>query len=125
MASKLRKLSVPILARKISTRKEKRTQSASHKHSPPADTMLKPGTVIRPHIDLEEAQELAEKLFGLKVTKIDVLNSYDDRNFKIQIKDGPINEHIYLTGGEIKSGLQLKVSNKLDSRCPQLLGKPN
>lgn len=50
-----------------------------------APGVLQPGQVIRPVMDEENAKTLARKLFGLTVTSIKELNSYDDKNFHLQV----------------------------------------
>ena len=47
--------------------------------------ILQPGQQIRPVVEKDAAATLALKLFGLTVSSIKELNSYDDRNFYITV----------------------------------------
>lgn len=46
--------------------------------------ILKPGTKIRPDVNVEDARKLAERLYGIVASEIEELVSYDDRNFLIK-----------------------------------------
>lgn len=47
--------------------------------------ILKPGQKIRPEITLEEVERLVKRLYGIIVSEICELKSYDDRNYLIQV----------------------------------------
>lgn len=47
--------------------------------------LLQPGQVIRPNISNDAAIKLVFNLYGLKVVAIRELDSYDDRNFYVQV----------------------------------------
>lgn len=53
----------------------------------PDDTseMLQPGDEMRPLMGPEQVPDLVKQLFGLNVTSVTTLNSYDDKNFHIQV----------------------------------------
>lgn len=84
--------------------------------------MLQPGQVIKPVMEEENAKALALKLFGLTVTSIKELNSYDDRNFLIQVESDSTNPHI--TAGRA-DGYVLKVTNTLDSKNAGVMAAQN
>lgn len=80
--------------------------------------MLQPGQVIRPVVGETTAAKLVLKLFGLTVSSIKELNSYDDRNFLIQVEGVCQNPHIkeLCPGGYI-----LKITNSLDSKNSKIM----
>lgn len=45
-------------------------------------------TYARPTLSLQQATDLVEQLYGMKVTKITNLPSYLDQNFRLEGKDG-------------------------------------
>lgn len=87
-----------------------------------APGVLQPGQVIKPVMEEENAKALALKLFGLTVTSIKELNSYDDRNFLIQVESDSTNPHI--TAGRA-DGYVLKVTNTLDSKNAGVMAAQN
>ena len=48
-------------------------------------SILQPGQVIRPVVTDILAKELVFSIYGLKVTRIKEFNSYDDKNFHVQV----------------------------------------
>ncbi|XP_050691555.1 hydroxylysine kinase-like [Eriocheir sinensis] len=87
-----------------------------------APGVLQPGQVIRPVMDEENAKTLARKLFGLTVTSIKELNSYDDKNFHLQVESESSNPHI--PEGH-PDGYVLKVTNSLDSKNAGVMAAQN
>ena len=75
-------------------------------------TMLQPGQSIRPCVTPEQARALIERLYGLQVTRIKELVSYDDRNFHIWVSDHHSNPHL----AEVRQeGYVFKILNRMDS----------
>ena len=79
-----------------------------------SNDLLEPGKKIKPIIDLDSVKKLVENLFPFKVIKIIEIDSYDDRNYLIEI-DPIFHEH----GSEFV----FKISNSLDTSCPGLIGE--
>ncbi len=75
--------------------------------------ILQPGQIIRPQVTEEQAVSLVECLYGLKVTSIKQMNSYDDRNYYIKVADSVNNPHISQLWPH---GYVLKVLNSMDSQ---------
>ena len=76
------------------------------------NTVLQPGQSIRPQTTPDTAVELVNNLYGLTVTKVKELNSYDDRNYYVHVKPEHKNPHIK----EIcPDGYILKILNSMDS----------
>ena len=68
---------------------------------------------IRPATDCVRAQSLLEGLYGVNVTRIKELDSYDDRNYHVHISDNHSNPHIT----EISPhGYVFKIVNSWDSK---------
>ncbi|RZF41450.1 hypothetical protein LSTR_LSTR000164 [Laodelphax striatellus] len=63
-------------------------------------------------LNLKEAQQLVEKLFGLSVIEIKPLNSYDDKNYHVTVSSSENPSILELW----KHGYILKVLNSLDSQ---------
>jgi len=79
--------------------------------------LLKPGQVIKPHMDKAKAEEWAWKLFGLKAMNIKEFNSYDDRNFYFKVDPNSEIDNPYLSKENLNvNGYMLKVTNTLDSQ---------
>ncbi|XP_060063935.1 hydroxylysine kinase-like [Ylistrum balloti] len=76
-------------------------------------TVINPGEVIRPNVDLDLVSTLVKRLYDLDVTEGKELNSYDDRNYLITVSMETANEHIK---NVCFHGYVLKVLNSLDSR---------
>lgn len=49
------------------------------------ETLLKPGQQIKPYVPNEVIHQLVKKLYNLEVLSMKELNSYDDKNFHIQV----------------------------------------
>ncbi|XP_069140871.1 hydroxylysine kinase-like isoform X2 [Argopecten irradians] len=76
-------------------------------------TVVKPGEIIRPYIDLDIVKEVSKRLYDLEVLDGKELNSYDDRNYHIHVSTKTTNSHITHV---CFHGYVLKVLNSLDSR---------
>lgn len=84
--------------------------------------MQEPGEQIRPKVNETTAVALVEGLYGLMVTTVKQLNSYEDKNFHIQVSDNFANPNV----SELWShGYTLKVLNCLESRNPSLIVAQN
>ncbi|PKK25415.1 hydroxylysine kinase, partial [Columba livia] len=69
-----------------------------------------PQTLTKPALDETEAAELVYRVFGLRVSWIALLPSYDDQNFHVRVsRDGGADEYV------------LKITNSEDSREPDLI----
>ncbi|KAK2539530.1 hydroxylysine kinase [Columba livia] len=69
-----------------------------------------PQTLTKPALDETEAAELVDRVFGLRVSWIALLPSYDDQNFHVRVsRDGGADEYV------------LKITNSEDSREPDLI----
>lgn len=80
--------------------------------------VLQPGQVIRPTMGKEVAIKLALRLFGLTVTSIKELDSYDDRNYLIKVEGESTNPHIKEPSPD---GYVLKITNSLDSNNSKIM----
>ena len=49
------------------------------------DEFLRPGVVVRPNVKEEDAQNLAQRLYGITTMEICELISYEDRNYLIHV----------------------------------------
>lgn len=47
------------------------------------ESILQPGTKIKPNVTENDAQKLAERLYGIVATEMGEMVSYDDKNFLI------------------------------------------
>ncbi|KAI9554916.1 hypothetical protein GHT06_020196 [Daphnia sinensis] len=83
-----------------------------------SEILLKPGQQIKPYVPNEVIYELLLKLYNLEVISVEELNSYDDRNFHIMVK-----EHNCLpnTDDVCLDGYVLKIMNALDSKAINLI----
>uniref|UniRef100_A0A8C9EGI4 Hydroxylysine kinase n=1 Tax=Pavo cristatus TaxID=9049 RepID=A0A8C9EGI4_PAVCR len=79
---------------------------ASTDHQPPQ-------AATKPAFGEEEAAELVDKVFGLKVVWVRPLPSYDDQNFHVKVS----------SGGEAEGAEEyvLKITNSEDSQQPALI----
>ncbi|XP_057380551.1 hydroxylysine kinase-like isoform X2 [Daphnia carinata] len=83
-----------------------------------SEILLKPGQQIKPYVPNEVIQDLLLKLYNLQVISVEELNSYDDRNFHIMVKEHnclPDTEDVCL------DGYVLKITNSLDSKACNLI----
>lgn len=78
------------------------------------DLILSPGEDIKPNFSIDDAKELLDEFFGLKYLKIIELNGYDDKNYKVEVKQE--HENKFLKGKVCNDGYVLKIMNSLDSR---------
>ncbi|XP_033757038.1 hydroxylysine kinase-like [Pecten maximus] len=76
-------------------------------------TVVNPGEVIRPYVDLDIVKKFVKCLYDLDVVDGKELNSYDDRNYHVIVSEETTNEHIRHV---CVHGYVLKVLNSLDSR---------
>ena len=68
--------------------------------------------VIAPQITLETAKKLVQDLYGLKVKSMKEINSYDDKNYRVEVESECTNPHIQRVCAD---GYILKVLNSMDS----------
>uniref|UniRef100_A0ABM5EZ34 Hydroxylysine kinase n=1 Tax=Pogona vitticeps TaxID=103695 RepID=A0ABM5EZ34_9SAUR len=68
----------------------------------------------KPAFSQEQAAELVERVFGLKVSKLKPLPSYDDQNFHVRVAESE-------GKGENAEEYVLKIINCEDSRNPELI----
>lgn len=80
--------------------------------------------IIKPSLSVAEAEGLIMKLYGLEVTKIKPLVSYDDLNFHVMVKFPPtaLNKNVKIIA---KGGYVFKVLNSKDSLIPDLVNGQN
>lgn len=78
------------------------------------ETFLTPGQLIKPLINQETAIKIVEKVYGLKVTEINELNAYDDKNYHILCEPGECDNENLKTISQ--DGYVLKIVNSLDSK---------
>ena len=76
-------------------------------------TMLQPGQLIRPQTTEDNARELALELYGLTVSSVKELVSYDDRNYWIRVEQEYNNPNITELWPH---GYMLKILNSMDSQ---------
>ncbi|NXU57929.1 HYKK kinase, partial [Turnix velox] len=75
---------------------------------------FQPQSLTKPALGVKEAMELVERVFGLKVSWIRQLPSYDDQNFHVRVsgdKGAAEGAHDYV----------LKITNSEDSQKPDLI----
>lgn len=80
----------------------------------PRDTMssgndCQPQTLSKPALGEREAAELVGRVFGLKVSWISPLPSYDDQNFHVRVAAAGAEDYV------------LKITNSEDSQEPELI----
>ncbi|CAD5115365.1 DgyrCDS4344 [Dimorphilus gyrociliatus] len=81
--------------------------------------VLEVGQIIKPATTKDMAKYLVEKLYGIKTTNITELNSYDDRNYLIEVEPSHSNPHL----GKLDEKYLLKVLNCMDSKKNHFLGE--
>ncbi|KAK4326559.1 hypothetical protein Pmani_002939 [Petrolisthes manimaculis] len=97
--------------------------SSSSEMSPSNDeNLLQPGDDIRPIVGLEQVPGLVKNLFGLTVTSVTQLSSYDDKNFHIQVSKSVNNPHLKTT---CPHGYVLKILNTKTSQKQKLVAAQN
>ncbi|NXP10012.1 HYKK kinase, partial [Thinocorus orbignyianus] len=74
----------------------------------------KPQTLTKPALGEEEAMELVDRVFGLKVSWIGPLPSYDDQNFHVRVSRNK-------GAAEGADEYVLKITNSADSQEPELI----
>ncbi|XP_076052300.1 hydroxylysine kinase [Oratosquilla oratoria] len=85
-------------------------------------TLLQPGQIIRPPVTSDSVPQLVRRIFGLEVTSVKELKSYDDKNFLIQVKNGYENPYIESLW---PAGYVLKILNSMDSKNTSLVEGQN
>ncbi|CAH1796024.1 unnamed protein product [Owenia fusiformis] len=73
---------------------------------------LKPGQVIKPQMNENVAKNMVRILFGMEVTSIKEMASYDDRNYYVKVKEDHNNNNIEKIWPH---GYTLKVTNSMES----------
>lgn len=68
-----------------------------------------PQTLTKPAFGEKEAAELVDRVFGLKVSWVRSLPSYDDQNFHVRVSAEGADEYV------------LKITNSEDSQEPDLI----
>lgn len=72
--------------------------------------VLSPGENIKPEFSIDEVKVFLGEIFGLACLKIDELNGYDDKNYKVvAVGEECLNDCLI-------DGFILKIMNSLDSR---------
>jgi len=84
--------------------------------------MLKPGQQIKPEVTTEDVHHLVHKFYNLEVVSVKELNSYDDRNFFITVKDDSVLPN---PSDRCQHGYLLKILNSLDSKAGALIEAQN
>jgi len=84
--------------------------------------MLQPGQEIKPKVTNEDVHRLVRKFYNLEVTSIKELNSYDDKNFFIKVKDDSC---LPDASDRCPHGYLLKILNSLDSKAETLIDAQN
>ncbi|XP_037801281.1 hydroxylysine kinase-like [Penaeus monodon] len=87
-----------------------------------ANALLQPGQIIRPMLKKTEVPALVAKLYGLTVVSVKELNSYDDKNYLIQVQPKTDNPHMTDLSPH---GYVVKVTNSLDSKNTHLMAAQN
>ncbi|XP_047501616.1 hydroxylysine kinase-like [Penaeus chinensis] len=87
-----------------------------------ANGLLQPGQIIRPMLKKTEVPALVAKLYGLTVVSVKELNSYDDKNYFIQVQPKIDNPHMT---DLCPHGYVVKVTNSLDSKNTELMAAQN
>ncbi|XP_064083497.1 hydroxylysine kinase-like [Macrobrachium nipponense] len=87
-----------------------------------SEGVLKPGQLIRPIVNTSEVPALVSRLYGLTVTSVKELNSYDDKNFYIQVAGPSQNPHITDLWSH---GYTLKILNSMDTKNEKLVDAQN
>lgn len=82
-------------------------------------TVQQPGEVIRPVVSKGMVEDIIHKMYGLTVTEVKELDSYDDRNYFVRVEEQHSNPFIQELHPE---GYLLKVINSKDSMNSQGLG---
>lgn len=85
-----------------------------------SSTVLTPGNIVRPEIDQQKVTQLVWTLYGLHVLHMTELNSYDDRNFHVQVTRESVNSNIQSVSSD---GYVLKILNSLDSEFGEAIGE--
>jgi len=84
--------------------------------------MLQPGQQIKPDVTPEDVHRLVQQFYNLEVTSVKELNSYDDRNFFIKVKDDSV---LPDPNDKCPHGYLLKILNSLDSKSGALIEAQN
>lgn len=84
--------------------------------------LLQPGQIIRPIVKPDVIPALVSKLYGLSVVSIKELDSYDDKNFLIQVDSKVENPHIV---DLCPHGYVLKILNTIDTKFKGIVEAQN
>lgn len=84
--------------------------------------MLEPGQQIKPEVTVEDVHRLVRTFYNLEVISVKELNSYDDRNFFVKVKDDSVLPNV---SDRCPHGYLLKVLNSLDSKASALIDAQN
>ncbi|XP_063431512.1 hydroxylysine kinase-like [Mytilus trossulus] len=87
-----------------------------------SSTVLTPGNIVPPDIDQQKVTQLVWSLYGLHVLDMTELNSYDDRNFHVQVTRESVNPNIKSVSSD---GYVLKILNSLDSEFGEAIEAQN
>ncbi|XP_042884906.1 hydroxylysine kinase-like [Penaeus japonicus] len=87
-----------------------------------AHGLLEPGQIIRPMLKKADVPALVAKVYGLSVVSVKELNSYDDKNYLIQVQSKINNTHMT---DLCPHGYVVKVTNSLDSKNTNLIAAQN
>ncbi|XP_068212323.1 hydroxylysine kinase [Palaemon carinicauda] len=88
----------------------------------PGIGVLKPGQIIRPIVNADDVPDLVSRLYGLTVTSVKELNSYDDKNFHVQVTGPSKNPHITEV---CPHGYTFKILNSMDTKNEKLVDAQN
>ena len=95
------------------------TETKPNQNGEPKVIIQNPGENVKPTVPDDEVGPLVRRLYGLVVTKFSPLNSYDDRNFYIEVdEEDHWNPHLE----NVDNRYVLKIFNSMDSKRPQLIG---
>lgn len=75
--------------------------------------ILNPGQNIKPEFTIDEAKAFLNEIFGLHCLKIEELNGYDDKNYKVEVGTECNNQ--FIMGKVYSNGCVLKIMNSFDS----------
>ncbi|XP_030384593.1 hydroxylysine kinase [Scaptodrosophila lebanonensis] len=98
------------------------TQTASSTEPSPQCDLLQPGSDIKPKIKPEDVETLVRRLYGITISEIKELISYDDRNYFIK-EDSNVKNPLIVA--HCPQGYVLKVVNSLDSKKEDIVDAQN
>ncbi|XP_078063213.1 hydroxylysine kinase-like, partial [Mustelus asterias] len=95
-------------------REELFTQRHSHSLEEDKISSMEKPVLIKPSLSEAQAVELVERLYGLKVSSVRPMPSYDDQNFHVLVSEGQ-------ESGDHSESYVLKVMNSVDSQDAGLI----